>query len=221
MGFIFEFGSKNVLTFVQLAPRDKQKKMFKYPNIFYENENINNLHNIMFFDLESDGIVYNTNPANKNEVFIPNIREWSFVHLSGNFPYRQDDLMNAEKTIHMLYKTHYSYADTINAFWYWYQKLNYPVIIAHNGRKFDFLLLIANVYRYLPNAEEIVLHFKFFDSYVFVKDLNIVDCSNVKLFLKYLSKYKKYENLQYQQHQSLPDCQMMALWLNEVYKIHN
>lgn len=186
-------------------------KTFKAPNIFPNNYGVNTLNNVIVFDLEPDGIIYNSS-TNPDEIFVPNIKEWSFVHIP-NFKSGPIDITN--KVCHI---TNYSYADTINVFCKEYKRLNYPVIMAHNGNRFDFLVLIASVYRYLHNAEDIVKRFTYFDTYLHIKKLKYNKKSNLDMFLRHVYCYKSYANLQYKQHNSLEDCQMLTLWFSVITK---
>lgn len=206
MGFIFNFHTNKVCNPIELKKPPQQK--FKDPKIFPKNVNLNNINNFIVFDLEPDSIIYNTNT--KNEIHIPNIREWSFVHVKTKYHFKLTNVV--DNTISFV--TNYSYSETINMFCKYYKLYNYPYIIAHNGYRFDFLVLVANIYRYVKNPEEIVKNMKFYDSYVYIKDLKIKNCSysNISLFQRYLMNYKKYEYLQYRQHNSLEDCQMLTLW---------
>lgn len=193
-----------------------KNKIFKGPNIFPKNVKINTLNNIMIFDLEPDCATM-LNTEVKHEFLVPNIREWSYIHIKKQLPTNLANMNSdfAQET----FKTTYSYEETIQKFCTLYEELDYPYIIAHNGTKFDFLILIANVYRYLPNAKTIVSKFKYFDSYIWIKDLKInknqQSNSNIELFLRY-NTYMHYNKLQYEQHKSLQDCQMLLVWINEV-----
>ena len=165
----------------------------------------------MIFDLEPlHETVHN---IKNNKFFIPNIREFSYIHIPGNFKnVNINDISQFEqKTI---YLTH-DYPTIIEEFCTIYTKLKYPYIIAHNGSKFDFLIIIAHIYRYLKNRS-ILKNLKFFDSYIFVKKLKIINASNGDLFKTYIKHYNQYADLLNHQHNSLPDCQMLLLWFSVI-----
>ncbi|UOT91827.1 KM727_gp68-like protein [Aratus pisonii nudivirus] len=209
MGFIFNFDNNEVVIPVHLKPVNNGTK-FKEPKIFPPNIDIKLISDFIIFDLEPDCIIQNIN----ENVIVPNIREWSIIYVK--------DIRNIKKSIIKTVIrtfTKYSYAESIKLFCDLYEKLNYPYILAHNGYRFDFLILKANIFRYLDNPEAIYSKFKFYDSYMFVKELKIkCKYSNVNIFKKYLKFYKSYNYLIKHQHKSNADCQMLLLWVNAILR---
>ncbi|QBB28673.1 hypothetical protein HgNV_068 [Homarus gammarus nudivirus] len=198
MGFIFNFHTAKVVKPVVLSAVLDDK--FHNPKVFTKNVNVNNINesNVAFFDLEPDYIIGSV----EDGTYIPNIREWAILHQNKEYEY----------------KTHTNYTETINEFWKLYQKLNYPYLIAHNGFSFDFLILIAHIYRYLQDPFAKIKNFNIFDSYVFIKPYNI-KYSNMDLFLHYKHKYLEYDRLQYNQHEALADVKMLSLWFTYFLKL--
>lgn len=184
----------------------------KTPNIFPRNDKANTLNNVIIFDLEPDDIISQIG----NDTFIPAIREWSFIHIE-TMPFK--DIASLVKFSYHNTENHY---ETIATFCKKYKELNYPTIIAHNGCMFDFLLLIAHIYRYMEDTD-IIKKFTFYDTYLAIrayknrKGLKI-KCGNLDLFIRYIDKYTQYKQLMNFQHQSLADAMMTALWFNTVYK---
>lgn len=163
----------------------------------------------MIFDMEPDRATIG-NMDNTNEVFVPNIKEFSYIHIPGNLPSK---VCSLEDFHYSTVYTKQSYCETIHQFWQIYEALNYPTLVAHNGNGFDFLILIASTYRYVANAANLVKKMTFFDTYVMIKIAKIKNRANLNMFLRYGQYYPQYHNLHFQQHQSLADCQMLLLWL--------
>ncbi|UBZ25659.1 hypothetical protein QKT26_gp69 [Carcinus maenas nudivirus] len=215
MGFIFDFKTNTVTQ--PIVFHNSFDKLVD-PKIFKQNVNICNVNNIIFFDLEPDDIV---GQFCYRQLFIPNIREFSMIHVTKFLPTTSTAIMDENNTNTYCYSTNVSYSDTINHFCFLYKKLDYPVIVAHNGFKFDFLLLIAHIYRYVKNPEEIVHRMKFYDSFVTVRS-KYDKLKNIDLFMKFEDKYSQYGYLKHKQHKSKEDSQMLALWFNEyVRKLKN
>ncbi|UHB41812.1 hypothetical protein MrNuV_ORF089 [Macrobrachium rosenbergii nudivirus] len=208
MGFIFDFDTCTVTEHVYML--DHGLKPFTRFNITtFDNFNykLNTLDNVMFFDMEVDGLL--RSQINTTNTYIPNIREWSYLYAP--------TLQSIDITQTVTYYTK-NYTDTIKTFWEVYNKLNHPILLAHNGNNFDFLILIAHTYRYLENAEKLIQNLKCYDTYTYIKNKSPFGSkSNSALFIKYLCKYPNYENLQYKAHNSKEDTQMLALWFPNAF----
>ncbi|UVX94930.1 hypothetical protein CsNV_070 [Callinectes sapidus nudivirus] len=206
MGFIFDFNKLKVVDPVSFTNSFDPK--ITYPKIFTANPSLITLNNVIFFDLESDGVLES---VADDKIFVPNIREFTMIHIN-NLPTTIENVMSPINT--HSYVTNTSYSTTINTFCELYKKLGYPCIISHNGYKFDFLLLIAHIVRYCVNAKDIISRMRFFDSYVHLKNLAIYPYkySNLYLFLRFLPCYPQYAYLQNNVHKSKEDSQMLALW---------
>ncbi len=207
MGFIFDFHKKNVINPITFNPL--LDKTFHVPIILNSNHNKNNINEFLLFDLEVDSII---GSINKTHTYIPNIREWAAIYVK--LPFQQEQLFDNKNIT--LYKNKKSHAENIKLFCDLYKSLNCPTLIAHNGCKFDFLILIANIYRYLHDTS-IVDNLQFFDSYKYIQSKikygYYKSLKNRDLFLEYIEHYKSKENLVYKEHNALEDCQMMGLWL--------
>lgn len=190
--------------------------IFRVPIILKNENNPNNLKNVILFDMEVDGKI---GTVNKKYTYIPNIREWSVIKLT--VPFTKEDVMAPSNLFE--YKNVISNWDAIDAFCYLYEKLNYPHIIAHNGCKFDFLILIANIHRYIDDVS-ILTKMKFFDSFSYIKSymksnpLRLDSLKNRDIFLHFQNEYKKYAHIVRREHHATEDSQMMGLWLIQLYK---
>ena len=204
MGFIFDFSSNEVIEYY-LIHRPYETK-FKDPKIFSKNKSIKSIKSFLFFDIEPDAPI----DTICGYTFIPNIREWSCIYVPTKLNnYSNEYLMN--DSFQYKYKNKESHFKTIETFCELYKILDYPYIISHNGNRFDFLLLIAHIYRFYHDASAIAPKMKFYDTYVPIKTK--INKSNLNLFEKYSQDYKEYETLKYGQHDSLVDCKMLCLWL--------
>nr|WOZ57651.1 hypothetical protein MmNV_58 [Menippe mercenaria nudivirus] len=213
MGFIFNFTSNEVINPLQAATHRNIR--FQGPNIFSKNKSLHNLNNVLIFDMEPFHETI-SNSSTPGHYFIPNIREFSYIYIPDDFPtgVANVDIENNYKC--ECIKTTHSFKRTIKKFCEIYERYNYPTLIAHNGNNFDFLILIASIYRYTTYGATFVSKMKFFDSYALIKKRNFIHRGNIDMFLKYLHLYKDYTYLQYEQHTSLADCKMLLLWLSKI-----
>lgn len=207
-GFIFDFTGNKVVDPCYIIPFSKRK--FIAPNVFSKNGDIFKTNNIMIFDMEPDkATVSNIDNAPPSHIFVPNIKEFSYIHIPGKL----DPTVSIETYKQKTYYTDKSYSHTINFFCETYLSLGCPTLVSHNGNRFDFLILLACIHRYVPDPINILTQMKSFDSWIMVRNHKIIEKSNVGLFQRTIDKYPTYQDLIYLQHHSLPDCKMLLLWL--------
>ena len=166
------------------------------PNTTNVNINVLNLKNIdlmekkikVFIDIETDGLMSMLN----NLIYIPDIKQFAALVFDGETCI---DELNIIK-----YKNFRTLTETINLF---LMKYKDALIIAHNGFKFDFIILHAHFLLYLNKK----FNFNCFDSYVFIKKYNKCNNKNYELYRKYCK-----DELSMNVHTAYADAKMLASW---------
>lgn len=185
-------------------------------SIFEKNSKYNTLNNMIFFDCEPQYIIGSVEGI--SGIFIPHFREWSFVHLTAG--YSIDDVFD-ESNIYT-YKNIKNYETCIDTFCTLYEMLNYPCIVAHNGKQFDFILIIAHIKRY-GTKQEILEKLTFFDTFEYAKRnyTTFRSLTNTSLFLNFRQYYEDRIDIVDKLHNSKEDAQMMACYMCFTIPVEN
>ncbi|UBZ25561.1 hypothetical protein CcNV_076 [Crangon crangon nudivirus] len=173
----------------------------------------------IFCDIEPSSII---GRMENGSIFIPCIRELACCAVPATVyldtAMTMDDVfLQADVTVLKDLTTHYEY---IQQFLKICQRYPNPIIVAHNGHNFDFIILKAYATRYLENStdREYIYKLDTFDTYWFSRKTvpKINPQTNSSLFWHYIDEYPQCSEYRHNVHTAEYDTRMLMCWFKQV-----
>lgn len=167
---------------------------------------------LMFFDIEPTDIIGIRSDQN---LYVPHIKELSMFTISiQDFNRATDENIISKCTIHTV-KNITNHQKLINTFLKIYRECNSPVLLAHNGHRFDFLILQAYIKRYTTFE----VTFRYYDTLqaVYQSNLRISSRTNSSLFKRLINSTD--DNL-VRIHTAEADVHLLVRWFRNFTMSH-
>jgi len=208
MGFIVDSKTLAIVNPLVLKRKNELKSIQKLK--LHGNNYLYAKKYLMFLDIEPDDILGIINP---NEYFIPHIRQLSLILLEYS-EFKKSSQANILSTAKVYnFDCIKNHKKLIDSFIEIYQTYEAPLLVAHNGHNFDFIILESYIQRY-ASKEHTTINFSKFDTFIEIykhkqRGNTIPSMSNSDLFKFYINST---DPLLLDTHTAEADTKMLIRW---------
>uniref|UniRef100_A0AAU8GCF6 Uncharacterized protein n=1 Tax=Faxonius propinquus nudivirus TaxID=3139431 RepID=A0AAU8GCF6_9VIRU len=237
MGFIISEDLKTIIK--PVTTNFDKSKVIKIPFTTIHHSIYQNLHiwynlkeYLLFVDIEPEHILGYIIENNKKNLYIPNIRELTIIIIKKINFLKNKLNINDDGEIYE-FKNLNTHKEYISNFLDIYKTYEQPTIIAHNGMKFDFIIIQAYIVRYMNTLDTLYFkQFQFLDSWVIIsnirnklpKDSHIKEklkqLKNGTLFIEFSHNYQDQKNLINYKHTATGDCKLLMYWFSYICNLY-